>query len=49
MRPDEKELREQVNAFIKAFRSSGGFERLGDRYLKDQKEAFAKASIPFYF
>jgi polar amino acid transport system substrate-binding protein len=49
MRPDEKELREQVNAFIKVFRASGGFERLGDRYLKDQKEAFAKASIPFYF
>jgi len=49
MRPDEKELREQVNGFIKAFRASGGFERLGDRYLKDQKDAFAKASIPFYF
>jgi polar amino acid transport system substrate-binding protein len=49
MRPDEKELREQVNGFIKAFRASGGFERLGDRYLRDQKDAFAKASIPFYF
>jgi polar amino acid transport system substrate-binding protein len=49
MRPADKELRNQVNAFIKAFRASGGFERLGDLYLKDQKEAFAKASIPFYF
>lgn len=49
MRPADKELRDQVNAFIKAFRASGGFERLGDLYLKDQKEAFAKASIPFYF
>ena len=49
MRPADKELRNQVNTFIKAFRASGGFERLGDLYLKDQKEAFAKASIPFYF
>jgi len=49
MRPADKELRDQANAFIKAFRASGGFERLGDLYLKDQKEAFAKASIPFYF
>ena len=49
LRPEEKELREQINSFLKSFRSSGGFERLGDRYLWEQKEAFAKASIPFYF
>jgi polar amino acid transport system substrate-binding protein len=49
MRPGDKEIRDQVNAFIKDFRASGGFERLGNLYLKDQKEAFAKASIPFYF
>jgi polar amino acid transport system substrate-binding protein len=42
-------LRDQVNAFLKSFRASGGFDHLGDLYLKDQKEAFAKASIPFYF
>ncbi len=49
IRPGDTELRAQVNAFLKAFRASGGFERLGDHYLKDQKEAFAKAGIPFYF
>ena len=49
LRPEEKKLREQINSFLKSFRSSGGFERLGDRYLSEQKEAFAKASIPFYF
>ena len=49
VRPGDVELRAHVNAFIKAFRSSGGFERLGDTYLKEQKEAFAKAGIPFYF
>ena len=49
LRPDDGTLREQVNAFLGAFRQSGGFDRLGERYLKDQKEAFAKAGIPFYF
>jgi polar amino acid transport system substrate-binding protein len=49
LRPGDTALRDQVNAFLKSFRVSGGFERLGDLYLKDQKEAFAKASIPFYF
>ena len=49
LRPDDTELREEVNYFIKSFRESGGFERLGNLYLKDQKEAFTKAGIPFYF
>jgi polar amino acid transport system substrate-binding protein len=49
LRPGDTALREQVNAFLKNFRSSGGFDKLGDTYLKDQKEAFAKAGIPFYF
>lgn len=49
IRPGDTQLRDSVNAFLKAFRASGGFDRLGDLYLKDQKEAFAKASIPFYF
>lgn len=49
LRPGDTELREQVNAFLKSFRASGGFDRLGNAYLKDQKEAFAKAGIPFYF
>jgi len=49
LRPGEVALRDQVNAFLKSFRASGGLDHLGDLYLKDQKEAFAKASIPFYF
>ena len=49
LRPGDTELREQVNGFMKSFRASGGFDRLGNTYLKDQKEAFAKAGIPFYF
>ena len=49
LRPDETLLREQVNAFLKSFRSSGGFDRLGNQYLREQKEFFAKSGIPFYF
>ena len=49
LRPDETLLQEQVNAFLKSFRSSGGFDRLGNQYLREQKEFFAKSGIPFYF
>jgi polar amino acid transport system substrate-binding protein len=38
-----------VNHFLKDFKDHGGFEQLGDRYLKDQKEAFRKLGYPFYF
>ncbi|MBC7964014.1 MAG: transporter substrate-binding domain-containing protein [Steroidobacteraceae bacterium] len=41
-------LKMKVNAFLKEFRAKGGFERLGDRYLKEQKDAFKKLGYPFY-
>lgn len=43
------ELKSQINEFLKTFRASGGFERLGDKYLGDQKEAFRKQGLAFYF
>jgi polar amino acid transport system substrate-binding protein len=49
LRPGDTALREQVNGFLKEFRASGGFDRLGNKYLEDQKQAFAAAGIPFYF
>jgi polar amino acid transport system substrate-binding protein len=49
LRKDGTALREQVNAFLKSFRASGGFEKLGDRYLSEQKAAFKERGIPFYF
>jgi polar amino acid transport system substrate-binding protein len=49
LRPSDTALRDEVDAFLKSFRASGGFDRLGDKYLKEQKEAFASAGIPFYF
>lgn len=42
-------LRKQVNAFLADFQASGGFTRLSDTYLKEQKDAFQKLGIPFFF
>jgi len=49
LRPADTELLEDVNGFLLTFRESGGFNELGDRYLREQKAAFAGAGIPFYF
>jgi polar amino acid transport system substrate-binding protein len=49
LRKGNGRLKTQVNAFLKAFRTEGGFERLGDRYLKAEKEAFHKRGIAFIF
>ncbi|MFV0337129.1 MAG: transporter substrate-binding domain-containing protein [Chthoniobacterales bacterium] len=49
IRRGNAELREEVNAFLKAFRAEGGFERLGEKYLHEQKQAFAEQNIPFVF
>jgi len=49
LRKGNEPLKKQVNDFLRAFRADGGFARLGDKYLKEQKEAFQKAGIPFYF
>jgi polar amino acid transport system substrate-binding protein len=49
LRKDSKELKNQVNGFIKAYRDSGGFERLGDKWLAEQKGEFRRLGIPFFF
>jgi polar amino acid transport system substrate-binding protein len=49
VRKENDALREQVNAFLKDFSVRGGFARLSDRYLREQKEAFQKLGIPFLF
>lgn len=49
MRLDEEKLRGQVNAFLKQFQAQGGFEKLGDQFLSEQKKAFGEQGIPFYF
>ena len=42
-------LRAQVNAFLDDFRAHDGFEKLGDRWLHEQKAAFQSRGIPFVF
>jgi polar amino acid transport system substrate-binding protein len=49
IRKGNEQLKADVNKFLKEFKSTGGFEKLGDKYLKDQKEEFRKLGIPFYF
>jgi polar amino acid transport system substrate-binding protein len=49
LRQGDDELRRRVNEFLEAFRAEGGFERLGDEFLSEQKAYFKAHSIPFYF
>ncbi len=48
-RKGDTELLGKVNEFLKTFRAQGGFDKLGDRYLMEQKEAFKELGYPFYF
>jgi polar amino acid transport system substrate-binding protein len=38
-----------VNDFLAKFRAEGGFTKLADRYLPDEKAAFTAQGIPFVF
>jgi len=49
VRKGNQVLVNQINAFIETFRKEGGFERLGDTYLSEQKAAFKEQGIPFVF
>jgi polar amino acid transport system substrate-binding protein len=42
-------LENQVNAFLRDFKAHQGFDALGDKYLKADKEAFRQMGFPFYF
>jgi polar amino acid transport system substrate-binding protein len=49
LRKGDDQLRTQVNQFLKSFRERGGFDRLGEAYLKEQKDTFKELKYPFYF
>jgi polar amino acid transport system substrate-binding protein len=49
IRKGNDELRRQVNDFLRVFAGEGGFEKLGDKYLSEQKKAFKERGIPFLF
>jgi polar amino acid transport system substrate-binding protein len=48
IRKGNDELKGKINHFLSEFRRSGGFEKLGDRYLKEEKEAFRRLGFPFF-
>jgi len=47
LRKDEPELKQQINAFLKDFRASGGMDALGEKYLKAEKTALKERGVPF--
>ncbi len=49
MKKGDTELKTKVNEFIAAYRKSGGFEKLGDKWLKEQRASFQKLGVPFVF
>jgi len=49
LRLGDEKLKQEINEFLRAYRSQGGFERLSDQFLGEQKKAFAEQGIPFIF
>jgi polar amino acid transport system substrate-binding protein len=49
LRRGDDSLRRRVDEFLERFRADGGFERLGDEFLADEKAFFKREGIPFYF
>jgi polar amino acid transport system substrate-binding protein len=49
MQKGDTEMKTKVDAFLAKFRAEGGFERLGDKWLKEQRASFAKLGVPFVF
>lgn len=47
LRHGEPELKAQVNGFLERFRASGGFARLGERYLGEEKRLLEQMGVPF--
>ena len=49
LRQGDKELLAAVNSFLAKYRAEGGFDRLSERFLAEEKAAFAAQGIPFFF
>lgn len=43
----KEELKGQVNAFIEKFRKEGGFGKLADQYLQEEKKQLEELGVPF--
>ena len=49
LRKGSDDLRAKVNAFLAEYRASNGFEKLGAKWLAEQKAEFKKLGVPFVF
>jgi len=49
LRLGDDRLRGEVDRFLDEFRAAGGFERLGDEFLAEEKAFFRRTGVPFYF
>ncbi len=49
LRHGDEKLETDINGFLRSFRADGGFERLSEQFLREQKKAFAEQNIPFIF
>lgn len=49
LRLGDDALRARVNAFLERFRADGGFDRLGDEFLREEKAYYQEHGIPFSF
>jgi polar amino acid transport system substrate-binding protein len=49
LRRGDDALRTRVNAFLERFRADGGFDRLGDEFLREEKAYYKEHGIPFSF
>ncbi len=48
IRIGNESLKSSVNNFIKEYRAKGGFDQLGDRYLKEMKDEFKRLGYSFF-
>jgi len=49
LRQNDGDLLKAVNAFLGKYRAEGGFDKLSQRFLSEEKAAFAAQGIPFFF
>lgn len=49
IRKNNEELLLKVNEFIKDFRAKGGFDKLAEKFMPDEVEAFKSMGVPFVF
>lgn len=49
MRKDDTGLISKVNKFLKDYKANGGFDKLADKYLSNEKKDFKEQGIQFFF